>query len=123
MRVIAKFSLLAAASALGVLAPALAHAAEAATGAPAAPDTVALETITVTAQKTTTSLQKTPIAITALSGDQLGKSDIRTAIDLDKHVPGMTVSDGGAFPLNITIRGVGYDGLQNLSAQPGVAFV
>jgi outer membrane receptor protein involved in Fe transport len=99
-------------------------AARAADAPPAAPtEPGALETIVVTAQKTTTSLQKTPIAITALSGDQLGKNDIRSAIDLDKHVPGMTVSDGGAFPLNITIRGVGYDGLQNLSAQPGVAFV
>jgi iron complex outermembrane receptor protein len=117
MTVIAKFTLVTATSALAMILPVAAHAAD----APA--DAAALETITVTAQKTTTSLQKTPIAITALSGDQLGKSDIRTAVDLDKHVPGMTVSDGGAFPLNITIRGVGYDGLQNLSAQPGVAFV
>jgi len=117
MRVIAKSCLFGAASALAMTVPVAAQAAD----APA--DAAALETITVTAQKVTTSLQKTPIAITALSGEALGKSDIRSAIDLDKHVPGMTVSDGGAFPLNITIRGVGYDGLQNLSAQPGVAFV
>ena len=82
-----------------------------------------LEMITVTAQKTNTGLQKTPIAISTLSGDQLARADIRSTVDLDKQVPGMTVSDAGAFPLNITIRGVGYDGVQNLSAQPGVAFV
>ena len=119
MKHIAKFPLFVAASTLAMLAPVAAHAAD----APAAPDSAALETITVTAQKVTTGLQKTPIAITALSGDQLGKADIRAVIDLDKQVPGMTVSDTGAFPTNITIRGVGYDGLQNLSAQPGVAFV
>jgi iron complex outermembrane recepter protein len=117
MRVKFKTSLLVA-SALAL--PALAHAADA---PPAAPDTGTLETIVVTAQKTRTSLQKTPIAITAISGDQLGKADIRSAVDLDKQVPGLVASDGGAFPLNITIRGVGYDGMQNLSAQPGVAFV
>lgn len=82
-----------------------------------------LETIVVTAQKSDTGLQRTPIAITAMSAERLAKSDIRSTVDLDKQVPGMTVSDGGAFPLNVTIRGVGYDGVQNLSAQPGVAFV
>jgi iron complex outermembrane receptor protein len=44
-------------------------------------------------------------------------------IDLDKQVPGLVIMSGGSFPLNVTIRGVGYDGLQNNSAQPGVAFV
>ncbi|EGD59646.1 TonB-dependent receptor domain protein [Novosphingobium nitrogenifigens DSM 19370] len=110
--------------ALAQLVPAVAHAEDAgAAGAEAPSASTQLETITVTAQKTKTGLQKTPIAITAMSGDQLAKIDIRSAIDLDRHIPGMTVSDSGAFPVNITIRGVGYDGLQNLSAQPGVAYV
>lgn len=82
-----------------------------------------LEDIVVTAQRTETNLQKTPIAITALSAETLQKADIRSVVDLDRHVPGMIVQSGGAFPLNVTIRGIGYDGLQNNSSQPGVAFV
>lgn len=82
-----------------------------------------LEDIVVTAQKVDTRLQKTPISITALTEDALQKANIRTVLDLDKQVPGLTVTDAGPFPLNITIRGVGFDGLQNNSAQPGVAFV
>lgn len=81
-----------------------------------------LEEITVTAQKTSTNLQTTSIAITAISAEQLQRADMRSVADLDKQVPGMAVQTGGAFPLNVTIRGVGYDGLQNNSAQPGVAF-
>jgi len=82
-----------------------------------------LEEIVVTAQKTETNLQETPIAITALSSSQLDQSNIRSTLDLDKLVPGMTVSDSGAFPLVVTIRGVGFEGFQNNSAQPGVALV
>lgn len=82
-----------------------------------------LETIIVTAQKVGTGLQKTPIAITTISPEQMDRANIRSVLDLDKQVPGLTITDGGAFPLNVTIRGVGYDGLQNNSAQPGVAFV
>jgi iron complex outermembrane receptor protein len=83
----------------------------------------ALADIVVTAQKTATNLQRTPIAITALSPADLQRADIRSVIDLDKQVPGLAIMAGGGFPLNVTIRGVGYDGLQNNSAQPGVAFV
>jgi iron complex outermembrane receptor protein len=79
--------------------------------------------IVVTAQKTSTRLQKTPIAITTISPEQLSKADIRSVADLDKQVPGLAIMSGGAYPLNVTLRGVGYDGLQNNSAQPGVAFV
>lgn len=82
-----------------------------------------LEEIVVTAQKTETDLQKTPIAITALSSSQLDQANIRSTLDLDKMVPGLTVSDSGAFPLVVTIRGVGFEGFQNNSAQPGVALV
>ncbi|WP_248633962.1 TonB-dependent receptor [Novosphingobium nitrogenifigens] len=82
-----------------------------------------LAEITVTAQKVNTKLQKTPIAITALSPDQMADSNIRSIQDLDKQIPGMTVTNAGPYPLNVTIRGVGYDGVQNNSAQPGVAFV
>lgn len=103
-----------------------AHAEEAVAAADAPADSSdgnQLEEITVTAEKSETALQTTPIAITAISADQLGQANIRSVLDLDKQVPGMTVSDSGAFPLVVTIRGVGFEGFQNNSAQPGVAVV
>lgn len=115
-----------AAASLAALAFAIAtpaHATDAAEGAPPAEEQGTLEQITVTAQKTETGLEKTPIAITALSSAQLDQANIRSTLDLDKQVPGMTVSDSGAFPLVVTIRGVGFEGFQNNSAQPGVALV
>jgi iron complex outermembrane receptor protein len=85
--------------------------------------TGSLTEITVTAQKVNTKLQKTPIAITALSPEQMANANIRSIQDLDKQIPGMTATNAGPYPMNVTIRGVGYDGVQNNSAQPGVAFV
>jgi len=86
------------------------------------PSSVSLEEVVVTAQKVSADLEKTAIAITALSPEQLERADVRSIVDLDKQVPGLAIQTGGAFPLNVTIRGVGYDGLENNSAQPGVAF-
>jgi iron complex outermembrane receptor protein len=92
--------------------------------APTEPDSrLELEEVVVTAQKTSTNLQTTSIAITALSSEQIERNDLRSIADLDREVPGLQVMSGGAFPLNVTIRGVGFDGLENNSAQPGVAFV
>jgi iron complex outermembrane receptor protein len=111
----------------GALGIALASSATAQAAAPAAgSDPVqdgGLAEVVVTAQKVDTDLQKTPIAITALAPQQLQDANIRSVVDLDKQIPGLTVSDVGPYPVNITIRGVGYDGVQNNSAQPGVAFV
>ncbi|MGA0608484.1 TonB-dependent receptor [Phenylobacterium sp. VNQ135] len=89
----------------------------------AAQPAAALDEVVVTAQRTATNLQRTPIAITALSAEALQKADVRSVADLDKHVPGLVIQSAGAWPLNVTIRGIGYDGLQNNSSQPGVAFV
>jgi iron complex outermembrane receptor protein len=107
-----------------LLASAIAVPAHAQSAASRATDSgSALGEIVVTAQKTETDLQKTPIAITAIPPVVLQGADIRSVVDLDKLVPGMVIQSAGAYPLNVTIRGVGYDGLQNNSAQPGVAFV
>jgi iron complex outermembrane receptor protein len=99
MKVNARLLVRAAASvmALAQLVPAVAHAEDAGAAGEAPSASTQLETITVTAQKTKTGLQKTPIAITAMSGDQLAKIDIRSAIDLDRHIPGMTVSIWARF--------------------------
>jgi iron complex outermembrane receptor protein len=81
-----------------------------------------LEEVVVTAQKVKTDLQKTPIAVTALSGHNLEDSHIVAPKDLDNIVPGLVVNTTPSNPLAISIRGAGYEGTENTSAQPGVSY-
>jgi iron complex outermembrane receptor protein len=64
-----------------------------------------LEEITVTAERRSENLEKTPLAITALSADTLDARGISTADDLNQLVPGLAVSRTG-ISAQIGIRGV-----------------
>ena len=68
-----------------------------------------LEEVIVTARKREESLQETPVAVTALSADQLREAGIRNLADLNQIAPNIEVSSAnGTAPLaNIYIRGVG----------------
>ncbi|WP_232280943.1 TonB-dependent receptor [Novosphingobium nitrogenifigens] len=77
--------------------------------------------ITVTANKVSSNLQTTPVAVSVLSGATLDREHIANPVDLSNKVPGLTISNAGNYPPNATLRGVGYDGLQNNSASPGVS--
>jgi len=89
---------------------------------PGAPKSTAIETVIVTATKVKTNLQKTPQAITVLSGAALDRQNIAAPKDLDNIVPGMVVNTTPSNPLSISIRGAGYEGIENTSAQPGVSY-
>lgn len=78
--------------------------------------------IVVTAEKREKSLQKTPAAITALSADTLEKSNIKSAVDLNGVVPGLTVTPNEGWSRVVAIRGIGYETAQNTIAQPSTAF-
>ena len=82
----------------------------------------AIEEVVVTAQKVETNLQKTPLAVTSVSGGTLEQSHIVAPMDLDTLVPGMVVNTTPSNPLSISIRGAGYEGIENTSAQPGVSY-
>jgi iron complex outermembrane receptor protein len=58
-------------------------------GAPIAPPTSDLETITVTAQRRTNTVQKTPISITALNEDTIRQERVSTFRDLSGRIPGL----------------------------------
>lgn len=62
--------------------------------------------IVVTAQRRAERLADVPIAITALSGDTLDKSGIRSTEDLTATVPGLNFATNGAFA-QPTVRGIG----------------
>jgi iron complex outermembrane receptor protein len=106
-------------------APAMAQAAEppepeaADTAAPDAAD--GEETVYVTAQRYTTALQRTPIAMSVLSGERLTESGINNTSDLALHTPGFVLTtnivQGQAY-----IRGIGTD-IASISADTSVAFM
>lgn len=66
----------------------------------------ALGDIVVTAQKRSTTLQRTPISVTALDGDLLQQSQIRSLTEVKTLVPAMQMGDNGGYA-QITIRGIG----------------
>ncbi len=77
--------------------------------ADAAADTDSLDTIVVTATRTTENLQAVPIAVTVISGEELAKRQILDVKGLEMVTPNLVinpnaVSAGGA---NIFIRGIG----------------
>ena len=88
----------------------------------AAENSEAIEEVVVTAQKVETNLQKTPLAISALSGANLEQNHVVAPMDLDRQVPGLVVNTTPSNPLSISIRGAGYEGIENTSAQPGVSY-
>lgn len=76
--------------------------------------------IIVTAERRSTNVQKTALAITAIGGDDLAKSGIASAANLVSAVPGLAVNTN--IPIqNIFIRGVG-GGITNNYGDPAVAY-
>ena len=72
-----------------------------------AQDEAALEEVVVTAQRREQSIQDTPIAVTALSGDQLEDKFVSTLVDLQDFAPGLQIESSQLGNLNIRIRAVG----------------
>ena len=66
----------------------------------------ALQEIVVTAQKREERLLDVPMSLTALSGDQLARSQSYTFEDYVGKVPGLTLIDNGATGTQLVIRGI-----------------
>ena len=82
----------------------------------------AAEVITVTAERRTTDIQSTPLAITAISADSLEKSNVVRLSDINGFVPSLQVTSSAGFETVVTIRGVGLETPENsLTTSPGVA--
>jgi iron complex outermembrane receptor protein len=80
-----------------------------------------LQEITVTAQRRPELLDRVPIAITAVSGESLDKSNITDLTGLNGIVPGLAVERSSGSELMISIRGIGSETPQSLYTQPGVS--
>ena len=81
-----------------------------------------LEVITVTAQKRTQSSQAVPIAMTALTGDEVEKTGISDIFDVAIRVPSLGVQNNQK-PLNTQFRLRGIGNFGNIpNFEPAVAY-
>ncbi|MFP5389970.1 MAG: TonB-dependent receptor [Gammaproteobacteria bacterium] len=74
------------------------------TGGPAKSDQI--QEVVVTATRFTTSLLKTPIAVTALSQDQLTRKGATSIRDLAGEIPNVVMDQGLDNGVQITVRGI-----------------
>ena len=75
--------------------------------------------IIVTAQRRSETLERTPVAISVLSGDTLAKQAIVTESDLQSATPGLTIRAGyNSNQLNYALRGQSLDAFSD--TRPGV---
>lgn len=109
---------IAAAAALGAFGHASAQTATAA--AAEAPATVT--DVIVTAERRSTTLQKTPVAVSAISSSSLDKSFVNEISSLNAVVPGLEITKTAGSENLVTIRGVGSETPENtLTTSPGVS--
>ena len=80
----------------------------------------ALQEIVVTAQRKTESVSKAPLAITAISGDDLRDANVTNAVQLQYLAPSMQVTQTGQG-IYITIRGVTTTDTTS-KGEPGIQF-
>jgi iron complex outermembrane recepter protein len=74
-----------------------------------------LEEIIVTAEKRATTVQDTPIAVSAFSGAELDRALISKPLDLQFSVPNMLMSKDNFTTANISIRGIGNQAIGSSS--------
>jgi iron complex outermembrane receptor protein len=79
-----------------------------------------VETVVVTSSKIKGNIQTVPIAITALSQEQLTSRQIAGGPDLVKEVPNLTFSKTNFTGYNIQIRGIGTQAI-SVTTDPAVA--
>ena len=85
-------------------------------------DVQSLDTVNVTATKRETPLQKTPIAVTAITPDTLSKERVMTVSDITHLVPSFAATtEGDHDVVTLTLRGIGNDSAKTEYADPEVA--
>src|SRR5882757_8079131 len=77
-----------------------------------------LEEITVTAEKYNSTIQNTPISLSAMNGDQLDAAGITSVEALAREVPGLSVRSAGPAATEYEARGLASNG----GAAPTVGF-
>jgi iron complex outermembrane receptor protein len=99
------------ASATPLLIAACVNGAGAETSAPNAPPDAAATSVgelVVTAEKHTENLQRVPLAISALNGQEIRNGGVASVGSLQAYVPGLTFSSSSG-QLQLNLRGLGYE--------------
>jgi iron complex outermembrane receptor protein len=93
----------------------VAAAAAACLGAPvSAQESPATQEVMVTATKRSEGLSKIPVAVSAISGEDLQERGITDVLSLDKAIPGLKIANGGNDPSAI-LRGAGTAGTTDIA--------
>jgi iron complex outermembrane recepter protein len=95
-----------------------ASAAETTDASSAETDTGGLSEITVTAEKYVSTIQNTPISLSALSGDQLAAAGLTRIQDIALEIPGLSMRSAGPGLTEYEARGLASNG----GAAPTVGF-
>src|SRR4051812_45052249 len=102
------------AAALALLVGQTAHAAEGASGT--------VEEVVVTATKRDTALQRTPVAVTAVTSQVLADEHIDSLLEVTHLVPSFqATTEGDHGVITMTMRGIGNDSAKTEYADPEVA--
>ena len=94
----------------GVLAAGISPIANADTNTPADDSSSSLQEIVVTAQKRVSTVQTTPISITAVSGDDLAARGVTSLASLAQGTPGVSLKTEGPSQTEIEMRGMTSSG-------------
>jgi len=80
--------------------------------------TAAVEEVVITAEKVKSTVQETPISVTALDGDQLLNAGITTLQEITRDIPGLSMRSAGPGLTEYEARGLASNG----GAAPTVGF-
>lgn len=119
-RILASVSIMAMGWPVAVHAQQIAAAAQQSSAEQAPPADIGIADIVVTAQKRSENLQKTPAAVTALSGDALVSSGIKDLAAAQEMVPGARFHQEGNTT-QVFLRGIGSN-LDFDNVEPSVSF-
>jgi len=110
-----------AAHAQGAAAPTVASAASAPGGRAPSTEDGTLQQVVVTATKRTTTLQETPVAVTAINAQTLDDQHVQTIADITHLVPSFqATTQGDHGVITMTLRGIGNDSAKTEYADPEV---
>ena len=82
---------------------------------------VKLDEVVVTAQRRSENLQKTPLTVSAVTGDKLESQGIKTVVDLSAQVPALQISSSGSGAAVVFLRGIGSTNTTEVG-DPAVAY-
>lgn len=78
----------------------------------------AMEVVEITAQRRSEPVQRVPMSVTALSGQELERSGVFSSYELDQQVPGLQASTSNGVQMVFSLRGVSMSDFNSTEASP-----